>query len=160
MTQKSFTSNQRNLELAKNLNKDQLILGVDPGTTTGVVTMTTGGVVRSLANLSIEDVYELLNRQFAKTIQLIVMEDYIVGNRAAHLRGSKNEASQVIGVVNAWSKVYKIPVVMQMPAVKMIAEKLSGKQPHGAHKDMHWMDAFNHGYYFLHSVGLVESRKR
>ena len=146
------------MEIAKNLNKNQLILGVDPGKLTGMVTMTTGGVVRTLSNLTLEDVYEYLDKELAKTIQLVVMEDYIVGNRAAHLKGSKNEASQVIGVVNAWSRVYKIPVVMQMPAIKMIAEKLSGKSPKGAHNEMHWMDAFNHAYYFLHSVGLVERR--
>lgn len=127
---------------------------------TGVVTVTTGGVVRDIGNLTMEQVYSRLNEEFAKQIQLVVMEDYIVGNRAGFLKGSKNEASQIIGIVNGWAKVHNIPVVMQAPGIKTIAEKISGKVPKGPHKDLHWMDAFNHAYYFLSTVGLIGARAR
>lgn len=159
-TQAAFTNNQRSFEIAKELNSNKLILAVDPGKLTGIVTMTRNGVVIDLGNYPMVAVYELLDKEFAKTIQLVIMEEYIVGSRAAKLKGSRNEASQVIGVVRAWANVYKIPVVMQMPGIKTIAEKLSGKTPKGAHKDMHWLDAFNHGYYWLHSVGLVQPNRK
>jgi hypothetical protein len=152
--QKSFTSNQRSLELAHDLD-DRLILAIDPGMITGICIMETNGKVLEIDNLPLEEVYEILDKDMAQRIQLVIMEEYIVGNRAPYLKGSRNEASQVIGVVNAWARIYGIPIVMQMPGIKTIAERLSGKRPRGPHKENHWVDAFNHGYYWLHSVGLV-----
>lgn len=157
--QATFVANQANIEIAKKLD-DRLILCIDPGMLTGLCTMTRVGMVREAANLNMDEIYDKLNDSFADIIQLVVMEDYIVGIRAAKLKGSKNEASQIIGIVNAWARRHSIPVVMQVPGILVIAEKLSGKKPFGRHKDMHWMDAFNHGWYFLHSVGLVQIRKR
>jgi hypothetical protein len=148
------------LELAKNLVPDKFIFAVDPGMLTGICIMETNGFVRAIGNHPIDDIYEMLDKDFAKDIQLVVMEDFVVGDRAAYLKGSKNEASQVIGIVNAWARKYKIPVVMQMSGIKTIAEKMSGKRPRGAHRENHWLDAFNHGYYFLHSVGLIKVRPR
>lgn len=159
MTQ-AQTNKQRSLELAKNLTSDKYILCVDPGLLTGICIMDITGFVKSIGNHPIDDIFELLTKDFAKNIQLVVCEDFIVGERASFLKGSKNEASQVIGIVKAWANKNNIPIVFQMAGIKTIAEKMSGKKPRGAHRENHWLDAFNHGYYFLHSVGMIKVRPR
>lgn len=134
------------------------ILGVDPGKLTGIAVVDYKGNLYEYMNATADEMKKLLaNEDFTSDIDHIVMEHFILyGRKAKAQTGSKMPSSKVIGMVELWASMNKIPIKLQMANILPIAMKQGGIKPKGSHKKNHWIDAYNHVYYWLvHERGLA-----
>jgi hypothetical protein len=86
---------------------------------------------------------------------IVPVEDFRLmnGKEKAQI-GSRFETVQVIGAIRLWLAPHRIEMFLQPASIKPIAERWTGLKPTGAHnKNSHWVDAYNHGAYYLRSVG-------
>lgn len=137
------------------------VLGIDPGLTTGwSLLQDPWGHMIVEGQESFERMPAFLHgfQNHYGPVETIVMEDYqLFKHKALQQSGSKLETTQVIGMVKMWAFFYGIPIILQSPQVKTIAERLSGRVPKGAHKNSHHVDAYNHAIYWLQSQGRYKS---
>lgn len=133
------------------------VLSFDPGETTGWVyqdenKMIDFGQAKGLANLI--SVVE----EYRGEIDQFVIEDYIIlqGKAMSH-SGSRVPSIQVIGYLKAFAIQQGIPVKMYPARMKPMQQKRTQKFPKGAHSKNHWVDAYNHGRYWLIEQGLAKS---
>jgi hypothetical protein len=95
-----------------------------------------------------------------KWIKAIVIEDFrLMQNKAIAQTGSHFYACQIIGMLKLWaySPEQSIPIKLQPPSIKGIAERLTGRKPVGAHKKSHSVDAYNHAAFYLRQEGKYRS---
>jgi len=135
-----------------------MYLAFDPGNTTGWAEFDPHGEISDFGQLEngVEGVTEFV-MAYDKPIHTVVIESYMVRPDDHSVKanvGSKLETVQVIGVLRGWAYSRKAEIVMQQPQIKKIAEKFSGYEPKGSHKNSHYVDAINHGVYFLVKKGL------
>ena len=110
------------------------------------------GQAAGLANLI--DVCE----EYKGEIDYIVIEDYIIlGKKAMSHSGSRVPSIQAIGYLKAFALQQGIPVQMYPARLKPMQQKRTQKFPKGAHSKNHWVDAYNHGRWFLIERGLAKS---
>jgi hypothetical protein len=128
-----------------------MILGVDPGQLTGIALVDDQGALQRNWNADFDTVKKMLaDKKFTSLIDQVVMEQFVLyRNKAGKQVGSKMPASKVIGMVELWASMHNIPIAMQMASVLPIAMKISRVRPVGAHNDNHWVDAYNHAFYWL-----------
>lgn len=87
-------------------------------------------------------------------IDQIFIEDFaLLQGKALAQSGSKFETVQVIGMFKLWAYFSDVPVTMQMPTIKPMAEKWTGVKPKGRHALSHHIDAYNHACYGLRKQG-------
>jgi len=133
------------------------VLSFDPGETTGWVyqdpqKMIDYGQAAGLANLI------TVCEEYKGEIDHIVIEDYIIlGKKAMSHSGSRVPAIQVIGYLKAFALQQGIPVTLYPARMKPLQQKRTQKFPKGAHSKNHWVDAYNHGRWFLIEAGLAKS---
>lgn len=134
-----------------------LVLGVDPGKTTGIAVFEGNGTFKFANQLSIQEM-ENLAASFNEPIAVIVVEDYLTfRQRAVQQTGSRQHASQVIGMMKVLAKRTGARFVLQPAARKEEGAKLSGKKPPSNHAFSHQVDAYNHAFFWLYQAGLVKS---
>jgi len=131
------------------------VLGVDPGFTTGIslVDITTGHE-HSWWHIKFPDMLQWLRDNSPESLGIdeIFMEDFaLLAGKALAQSGSKFETVQVIGMFALWAQ--DIPIHMQPPTIKSMAEKWTGVKPKGTHDKSHHVDAFNHACYGLRKQG-------
>lgn len=128
-----------------------MILGIDPGQLTGLALVDEKGQLHRNWNADFDTMKRLLsNEKFTSLIEQVVMEQFVLyRNKANKQVGSKMPASKVIGMVELWANMHSIPIKMQMASILPIAIKLSRVKPVGSHNDNHWVDAYNHAFYWL-----------
>lgn len=132
------------------------VLSFDPGTTSGWAFQDENGF-KDGGQCDLVTVLDVLDRN--NDCDVIVVEDYkILRKKALAHSGSRVEAAQVIGIIKAWAHRNKKPVVLYPSSLKPIQQKHSGVVPTGAHKHSHWIDAFNHGWWYLFQRKLVKSK--
>lgn len=129
-----------------------IILGIDPGQTTGwgllrveekKITPINLGETKDTTLQEIADYFE--------TADIVVCEDWKTRPKEAR-KGAfdydKMIAPQVIGAVRLQSKLHDCRLVMQQASVKPPAYGFSGWEYVKGKKGMHKQDAFAHGVYF------------
>jgi len=132
-----------------------MILSVDPGDTTGIAYWEDDGTFISKEALPFEELLDKLNG-FTGNISAIVCEDYrLRGGRQVAQTGSRFVAVQVIGALKLLAKENKARFVLQQPTVLTVASLHSGVQRPSNHSKSHDIDAYNHGYYYLETQGLL-----
>jgi hypothetical protein len=119
--------------------------------------LTPKGHTKDFTQKDEEGLFDWLAKQTGYDYQLVVMEDFrLYAHKAQQQIGSDMQAVKVIGIITTWARLNKIPVVMQMPTIKAIAEKWTKVEPTGDHNRSHWVDAYNHGMYYLIKNGYVK----
>ena len=134
-----------------------MILSVDPGDTTGIAYWKNDGTFISREALPFEELLEKL--QGFSNIKVIVCEDYrLRGGRQVAQTGSRFVAVQVIGALKLLAKENKARFVLQQPSVLTVAALHSGVKRPSNHSKSHDIDAYNHGYYYFETQGLLEPK--
>lgn len=127
-------------------------LALDPGTATGWATFDSEGTATNYGTAATHDelMQELDKFTESNRPDVVIIESFKLFNRKAKQQsGSDMPASQAIGIIKVYASRWGAKVVMQDPSIKPIAQKWSGMKPVGAHKNSHWVDAMNHGIYYL-----------
>jgi hypothetical protein len=91
-------------------------------------------------------------------VSVVVVEDFIVFHkRAQKMAGSRMPASQVIGMLRVFARKKKARLIMQEAGKKDQGANLTQIFEPADHSQSHWVSAYNHGFWFLHNLGLVQS---
>lgn len=136
-----------------------MYLSYDPGETTGWVRFNNeGALVESGQVTGLDDLIDHIGRMKIEhiddPIKVVIYEDYIVfKKKAAAHTGSRVVTAQAIGIIKTL-KDTGCEFVCQPSNIKSIAQKWTGVKPPADHSQSHWVDAFNHGAYYLIQRGL------
>lgn len=99
-----------------------------------------------------------------RTVAIVIEDFRLMAGKAKAQIGSRFETVQVIGMLRLWAEAARVPIKLQAPSIKPIAQRLTGRVPTGAHSKSHSVDAYNHGAYWLrqhgHYVTLLERESR
>jgi hypothetical protein len=144
------------------VSNELIIYAFDPGDTTGWAMMRyNDGYLWESGSVPFDDMCKFLTNRFThKDITVaVVCEDFaLFGGKAKAQTGSKFKAVQIIGMLRLWIYDWDIEFVLQPPNIKPIAERLTGIQPVGTHDKSHHIDAYNHGSYYLRSIGHYQTK--
>lgn len=125
------------------------ILSFDPGETTGWCYQNPDEILGFGQASGLAEVIDVCEQHKGK-VDHVVIEDYVVlGHKAMSHSGSRVPAIQVIGYLKAWAIQQKLKVTLYNARIKPIQQKQTQMKPIGAHKDNHWVDAYNHGRWYL-----------
>lgn len=137
-----------------------IVIGFDPGETTGVCVFEQEGndaVPVKYANVPFLQLHEWLDS--APKPDVVVIEDYkILSHKAMAHIGSKLETVQAIGIISAYRYKHRAKEVKQPADIKPIAEKFTQVTPPKKHSEGHWVDAFNHAMYWMINEGLARTQ--
>lgn len=139
-----------------------IAIAFDPGDTTGWATFNfdTGEDIQEgqVDHLEMPEWLTLRN-SFRPRVKRIIIEDFrLLGAKAIQQTGSRFLAVQVIGMIRLWAWPERLPITLQAPNIKPIAERISGRKPVGAHSKSHSVDAYNHGVYWLRKNNKYTTR--
>lgn len=137
-----------------------MYLSYDPGKITGWARFQDNGEVVETGQLTIDELLAhvenmtLLNE--TDPIKVIIVEDFILfKHKAQQQTGSRMEASQAIGILRTLAERTGATFFLQPSNIKSMAERFTQVSPKGqAHNKTHWIDAFNHGAYYLIQQGI------
>ena len=134
-----------------------IVLSVDPGETNGWVVQDENKLIDKGQAKGLAEMMNVMD-EWEDDIEQLVVEDYVIlGQKAQSHAGSRVPTIQVIGYLKAWAIQHKIPFKMYPARMKPIQQKRTQVFPKGAHSKNHWVDAYNHGRYFLIEQGLAKS---
>lgn len=132
------------------------LLAFDPGGTTGWCTFVDGNP-REYGQIKFDELMSWLDDITAPDI--IVYENFqVYSHKAVHLIGSKLETVQAIGIIKSYAHKNKCKLIEQRPQIKKIAQMWTGVTPPKNHDQSHWIDAYNHGAYYLIKNNVMESQ--
>lgn len=134
-----------------------ITVAFDPGLTTGYCIFDDASPV-SYGQIHFLKLVELV--EGLPKPDVVVYENFqLFGHKAKQQIGSKFETVQAIGIIKSWAKRNKAEQIEQRPSDKAIAQKWTGIVPTGAHNtNSHWVDAFNHGMFYLIKQGIAKSK--
>jgi hypothetical protein len=133
------------------------VLAVDPGIHIGVALFTEEGVCLWRVVMDFEELTDWC--QAEQSIARIVYEGFINGYRTPKLKGSKNEASQVIGMLRALARQRRIPITASRPDDLRVAALHAGiKIPKGHVRDE--LSAYLHGFEWFIRQGATAAEMR
>lgn len=138
-----------------------MYLAFDPGKTTGWARFSDEGEAVGYGQLNLDELIEYTNSVLAEdeTIQAVIVEDWLLfKKKAAQQVGSRMEASQAIGILKKLATDAGAKFVLQPSNIKSIAEKWTQIKPVGSHANSHWVDAFNHGAFYLINAGIRKTQ--
>lgn len=131
-------------------------LAFDPGKTTGWAMFDGNGQIIQYGQASLDELIDL-TEEWARVWPLtaIIYESFVLfRHKARQQTGSKMEASQAIGIIKTLARKTDATLVEQDPTIKSLAQKWTQLKPIGDHAQSHWVDAFNHGAYWLIRQGI------
>lgn len=130
-------------------------LSFDPGKTTGWAMFDGQGQVIKYGQASLEELIDLTAEWEKMPLTAIIYESFVLfRHKARQQTGSKMEASQAIGIIKTLARKTDATLVEQDPTIKSLAQKWTQLKPIGDHAQSHWVDAFNHGAYWLIRQGI------
>jgi hypothetical protein len=134
-----------------------MIISVDPGETTGIAYWSNTGEFVEREALTQEQLFDKLEQ--LSDVTVIVCEDYRLrqGKQMAQT-GSRFVAVQVIGALKAYARRVGAKFVLQNPQVLSVAALHSQVKRPSNHAKSHDIDAYNHGYYYFETKGLLQPR--
>ena len=134
-----------------------MVISVDPGETNGIAYWSDSGELLRREMLDFDSLLEKLEE--LQNVSVIVCEDYrLRQGRQAAQTGSRFVAVQAIGALKAYAKRVKAKFVLQDPQVLVIAALHSGEKRPSNHSKSHDVDAYNHGYYYFETKGLLQPK--
>src|SRR5690348_111747 len=140
-----------------------MYLSYDPGKTTGWAKFADDGSAQEYGQVDLDDL--LMHCEIIKhnhqddPVRALIVEDFVLfKHKAQQQTGSKMEAAQAIGILKALASAVGCPFILQDPKIKKIAAMQTQVFPTGAHKNTHWVDAFNHGAYWLIEQGIRKTQ--
>ena len=131
-------------------------LSFDPGKTKGWAMFDGNGQIIQYGQASLDELIDL-TEEWARVwpISTIIYESFVLfRHKARQQTGSKMEASQAIGIIKTLARKTDATLVEQDPTIKSLAQKWTQLKPIGDHSQSHWVDAFNHGAYWLIRQGI------
>lgn len=135
------------------------VVAFDPGDTTGIAWFNDERQLAGFDQIPYDEVPQWWQSTMAdKDLDAVVIEDFVLfSKRAKQQSGSRMKASQVIGMLKALAALKNAKVIMQPSSILPIGLKQAGlKMPHN-HSETHKYAAYVHGFFYLHSIGEVES---
>lgn len=131
-----------------------MVISVDPGETTGIAYWKNDG---EFIEKEMLDFYELIDRLEAlEGVTTVVCEDYRLRQGKQMVQtGSRFVAVQTIGYLKSYAHRVGAEFVLQQPNVLTIAAMHSGVKQPSDHKLSHDVDAYNHGFYYFETKGLL-----
>jgi hypothetical protein len=136
----------------------KLLVAFDPGLATGYAFFDEGrpshlGDIRGMEKM--DDFLVNLIDKYGKP-DVVVIEDFRLWSwKAKQQAGSKMEASKVIGKIELWAKMNKIPITMQKPQDKDMGVVWSKLKIPLNHDKSHHIVAYNHAVFFLVTHGMM-----
>lgn len=134
-----------------------MVISVDPGDTTGVAYWSDQGDFVEKEMLTFDQLVDRL--ETLDNVTAIVCEDYRLRQGKQMVQtGSRFLAVQVIGALKAYAKRVGAAFTLQQPNVLTVAALHSGMKRPSNHKESHDVDAYNHGYYYFETKGLLKPK--
>jgi hypothetical protein len=134
------------------------ILSFDPGETTGWCYQDPDKIINFGQAKGLAELMDVCEKHVG-IVDHVVIEDYIVlGKKAMSHSGSRVPTIQMIGYLKAWCIQQKLGSPTLYPArLKPLQQAQIQLKPIGAHKDNHWVDAANHGRWYLIQKKLAKT---
>lgn len=134
-----------------------MIISVDPGETTGIAYWEDDGKFISREALTQDEILDKVETLSGVTV--IVVEDYRLRQGKQMVQtGSRFVAVQIIGALKAYARRVGAKFVLQPANVLTVAALHSGVKRPSNHSKSHDIDAYNHGYYYLETKGLLQPK--
>jgi hypothetical protein len=134
-----------------------MVISVDPGETTGIAYWTDEGELLSKETLTQDELFDKI--ETLENIKTVVCEDYRLRQGKQMVQtGSRFVAVQIIGALKAYARKHGAQFVLQPANVLTIAALHSGVKRPSNHAKSHDIDAYNHGYYFFETRGLLQPK--
>lgn len=134
-----------------------MIISVDPGETTGIAYWEDNGTFISREALTQDEILDKV--ETLSDVTVIVVEDYRLRQGKQMVQtGSRFVAVQIIGALKAYARRVGAKFVLQPANVLTIAALHSGVKRPSNHSKSHDIDAYNHGYYYFETKGLLQPK--
>jgi len=134
-----------------------MVISVDPGETTGIAYWSDQGEFVEREALNQEALFDKLEQ--LDNVTIVVCEDYRLRQGKQMVQtGSRFVAVQIIGALKAYARRVGAKFVLQPAQVLTVAALHSGVKRLSNHAKSHDIDAYNHGYYFFETKGLLQPK--
>jgi hypothetical protein len=134
-----------------------MVISVDPGETTGIAYWSDQGESIEREALNQEALFDKLEQ--LDNVTIVVCEDYRLRQGKQMVQtGSRFVAVQIIGALKAYARRVGAKFVLQPAQVLTVAALHSGVKRPSNHAKSHDIDAYNHGYYFFETKGLLQPK--
>jgi hypothetical protein len=134
-----------------------MIISVDPGETTGIAYWEDNGTFISREALTQDEILDKV--ETLSDVTVIVVEDYRLRQGKQMVQtGSRFVAVQIIGALKAYARRVGAKFVLQPANVLTVAALHSGVKRPSNHSKSHDIDAYNHGYYYFETKGLLQPK--
>jgi hypothetical protein len=134
-----------------------MIISVDPGETTGIAYWENDGTFISREALTQDEILDKV--ETLSDVTVIVVEDYRLRQGKQMVQtGSRFVAVQIIGALKAYARRVGAKFVLQPANVLTVAALHSGVKRPSNHSKSHDIDAYNHGYYYFETKGLLQPK--
>ena len=134
-----------------------MVISADPGDTTGIAYWKDNG---EFIEKEMVDFEQLVDRLEAlENVTAVVCEDYRLRQGKQMVQtGSRFVAVQIIGALKAYARRVGAKFILQPANVLTIAALHSGMKRPTNHSRSHDIDAYNHGYYYFETKGLLQPK--
>lgn len=131
-----------------------MVISADPGDTTGIAYWKDNG---EFIEKEMVDFEQLVDRLEAlENVTAVVCEDYRLRQGKQMVQtGSRFVAVQALGALKAYARRVGAQFILQRPDVLTVAALHSGVKRPSDHSKSHSVDAYNHGYYYFETKGLL-----
>jgi len=134
-----------------------MVISVDPGETSGISYWSDNGEFVEKEMLTQEQLFDKIEK--LENVTVIVCEDYRLRQGKQMVQtGSRFVAVQIIGALKAYAQRVKAKFVLQPANVLTVAALHSGIKRPSNHSRSHDIDAYNHGYYYFETKGLLQPK--
>lgn len=134
-----------------------MVISLDPGETSGIAYWEDNGTYISREALTQDELFDKL--ETLSDVTVIVCEDYRLRQGKQMVQtGSRFVAVQIIGALKAYARKCGSKFVLQTPNVLSVASLHSGVKRPSNHAISHDVDAYNHGYYYFETKGLLQPK--
>jgi hypothetical protein len=134
-----------------------MIISVDPGESSGIAYWSDKGEFVEKEILTEEELFDKLER--LENVTVVVCEDYRLRQGKQMVQtGSRFVAVQIIGALKAYARKCGSKFVLQTANVLSVASLHSGVKRPSNHSKSHDIDAYNHGYYYFETKGLLQPK--
>jgi len=135
-----------------------MVISVDPGETTGIAFWEDDGTFISRTTLDMAQMLEFAASDHPD-LKTIVCEDYRLRQGKQMVQtGSRFVAVQIIGALKTLAQRVEAKFVLQPANVLTVAALHSGIKRPSNHAKSHDIDAYNHGYYYFETKGLLQPK--
>lgn len=131
-----------------------MVISVDPGETSGIAYWTDTGEFVEKEALTQEELFDKIEQ--LENVTAIVCEDYRLRQGKQMVQtGSRFVAVQIIGALKAYARRVGAKIFLQPANILTVAALHSGAKRPSNHAISHDIDAYNHGYYYFETKGLL-----